>query len=162
MWFDNHVLIREATGRDRADLGRLGALLMTVHYDFDRTRFLRPEGDVEAGYATFLVSQLGDPDSVILVAEDEGRVVGYCYAGIEPLSWKELRDEAGFIHDLAVEPAARRHGAARALMSAAIEWFRGRGMVRVMLWTAAGNDAAQQLFRSAGFRETMTEMTMDL
>ena len=26
----------------------------------------------------------------------------------------------------------------------------------------AGNAAAQQLFRSAGFRDTMTEMTMDL
>ena len=58
--------------------------------------------------------------------------------------------------------AARRHGAARALMAAAIEWFRARGMARVMLWTAAGNEAAQRLFRGAGFRDTMTEMTMDL
>jgi hypothetical protein len=30
-------------------LGRLGALLMTVHYDFDGTRFLEPKGDVEGG-----------------------------------------------------------------------------------------------------------------
>ena len=155
-------MIRTATIRDYAELGRLGALLMTVHYDFDRTRFLRPDGNVEEGYAGFLISQLGDPDSVILVAENADRVVGYCYASIEPLSWKELRDEAGFIHDLAIEPAARRHGAGRALMAAAIEWFRARGMARVMLWTAAGNAAAQQLFRSAGFRDTMTEMTMDL
>ena len=156
------MLIRKATDQDHADLGRLGALLMTVHYDFDGTRFLKPEGDVEAGYAAFLVSQLDDPDSLILVAEHEGHVVGYCYAGIEPLSWKELRDEAGFIHDLAIEPGARRRGAARELMAAAITWCRERGLARVMLWTAASNDAAHQLFRRAGFRDTMTEMTMDL
>ena len=154
--------IRKATRVDHDALGRLGALLMTVHYEFDRTRFLAPEGDVETGYAEFLVSQLRDPDSIIFVAEEEGRIVGYCYAGIEPLSWKELRAESGFIHDLAVEPDARRHGAGRALIDAAIGWFRDRGQQRVVLWTASGNTAAHRLFGAAGFRDTMTEMTIDL
>jgi ribosomal protein S18 acetylase RimI-like enzyme len=156
------MVIREATADDRAALGRLGALLMTVHYQFDRRRFLAPGEDAESGYADFLSSQLGDPDVVIFVAEIDGEVRGYCYAGIEPLSWKELRDEAGFIHDIAVEPDARRHGAATALMQAAIEWFRRRGQARVMLWTAAQNAPARRLFQQAGFRETMTEMTLEL
>ena len=30
----------------------------------------------------------------MLVAEVDGAVVGYVYAGIEPLSWKELRTSA--------------------------------------------------------------------
>jgi hypothetical protein len=34
--------------------------------------------------------------------------VGYIYAGLEPLSWKELRDEAGFIHDVVLAEEARR------------------------------------------------------
>ena len=154
--------IRKATRADHDALGRLGALLMTVHYQFDQTRFLAPEGDVESGYAEFLVSQLGASDSVIFIAEDGERIVGYCYAGIEPLSWKELRDESGFIHDLAVEPEARRRGAGRALIDAAIGWFRERGQRRVVLWTASSNGAARRLFRTAGFRDTMTEMTIDL
>lgn len=156
------MIIREATRADRDALGRLGALLMDVHYTFDPRRFLAPGDDAAAGYAGFLVSQLGDSDSVIFVAEADGAVVGYCYAGIEPLSWKELRDEAGFIHDLALDPAARRQGAGRALMHAAIEWCRRRQMPRVMLWTSTANAAARQLFDQAGFRPTMTEMTLDL
>ena len=156
------MVIREATAADTDALGRLGALLMTVHYDFDRRRFLAPGDDAAAGYAQFLASQLGSRDSVIFVAELDAAVVGYCYAGIEPLSWKELRDEAGFIHDLALDPAARRQGAGRALMNAATEWFRQRRMTRVMLWTSTANAAASQLFEQAGFRATMTEMTLDL
>lgn len=156
------MTIRTATPADGPALGRLGALLMRVHYDFDRTRFLKPEGDVEAGYGGFLLSQLDDKDAVIFVAEDDGHVIGYCYAGIEPLSWKELRDTAGFIHDIAVDAGARRHGVANALVDAAIAWFRARGLARVMLWTAAGNRGAQALFERAGFRHTMTEMTLDL
>jgi ribosomal protein S18 acetylase RimI-like enzyme len=156
------MTIRTATPADGPALGRLGALLMRVHYDFDRTRFLAPQGDVEAGYGAFLLSQLDDEDSIIFVADEEGQVVGYCYAGIEPMSWKELRDTAGFIHDIAVAAGARRNGIANALADAAISWFRARGLARVMLWTAAGNLGAQALFERAGFRHTMSEMTLDL
>ena len=156
------MVIRKATRADSDVLGRLGALLMTVHCNFDRLRFLAPGEDAAAGYAQFLASQLDDPDSVIFVAEIDGTVAGYCYAGIEPLSWKELRDEAGFIHDLALDPAARRQGAARALLAAALEWLRGRQMRRVMLWTSTENAPAQQLFRQAGFRPTMMEMSLEL
>ena len=156
------MVIRKATRADRDALGRLGALLMDVHYNFDRRRFLDPGADASEGYARFLVSQLNHHDSVIFVAEIDDVVAGYCYAGIEPLSWKELRDEAGFIHDLALDPAARRQGAGRALVQAAIGWFRERNLARVMLWTSTENHAARELFVSAGFRPTMTEMTLDL
>jgi len=47
-------------------------------------------------------------------------------------------------------------------MRAAIAWFRERGLPRVMLWTAAGNTPALALFRKTGFRQTMTEMTLEL
>ena len=156
------MVIRKATGADGEALGRLGALLMDVHYNFDRRRFLEPGSDAAPGYRRFLISQLKARDAVILVAELDGSVAGYCYAGIEPLSWKELRDTAGFIHDLALDPAARRKGAGRALVNAAIEWCRERGMTRVMLWTSTSNDAARRLFEQSGFRPTMTEMTLEL
>ena len=156
------MIVRNATDADRDALGRLGALLMDVHYGFDRRRFLAPGKNAASGYARFLASQLRDPDSVVFVADLDGRVVGYCYAGIEPLSWKELRDEAGFIHDLALDPGARRQGAGRALMNAALEWFRGRNITRVMLWTSPSNTAARQLFERAGFRPTMIEMSLEL
>src|SRR5262245_4091365 len=134
---DDAPVIRRATRRDLPDLGRLGAHLMRVHFAFDPKRFIAPGGNPESGYAHFLGTQLDADDAVVLVAERPGRPVGSVFAGIEPLSWKELRDEAGFVHDIVVEEAERRTGLATALMDAAAAWVRARGVPRLMLWTAA-------------------------
>jgi GNAT superfamily N-acetyltransferase len=154
--------IRPATRSDLHTLGRLGATLMRAHYAFDPNRFLAPGDDPEGGYGWFLGTQLETADAVVLVAERDATIIGYVYAGLEPLSWKELRGPAGFIHDIVVDEAARRSGIARQLIAAAIDWLRAHGAPRVILWTAAQNSTAQRLFAAAGFRPTMMEMTLEL
>src|SRR6187397_470095 len=101
------MTIRRAEPRDARRLGELGAALMQTHYAFDTRRFLEPVEGAEAGYARFLVSQLRDKESIVMVAERDDDIVGYVYAAIEPLSWKELRDECGVIHDLLGAVVAR-------------------------------------------------------
>jgi ribosomal protein S18 acetylase RimI-like enzyme len=159
---DDAVLIRRAERRDAAMLGRLGAALVRDHYAFDRQRFLTPAPDVEEGYARFLSRRLADADEAVFVAERAGALVGYVYAGVEPRSWKELRDRAGFIHDVVVDPAARRAGIGARLIEAAAAWLAERGVPRVMLWTAERNRPAQRLFERLGFRRTMVEMTREV
>ncbi|PYS53012.1 MAG: N-acetyltransferase [Acidobacteria bacterium] len=156
------ILIRRATESDLPTLGRLGALLMQTHYAFDQQRFMAPGANAAAGYARFLRSQLTQQDVIVFVAERAGHVAGYVYAGLEPRSWEELREAAGFIHDVAVEESSRRTGIASALVEAAIEWFRAREAPRVILWTAEPNAAALRLFSRLGFRRTMIEMTREL
>ncbi len=161
MTTDDALIIRQAEPRDAAVLGQLGAALVRAHYAFDAQRFLAPGPGLEEGYAHFLNSQLADAEVAIFVAEQAGKVVGYVYAGIEPRSWKELRDRAGFIHDVLVAPDARRGGIAKRLVETAAAWLVGRGAPRVMLWTAAKNHEAQRLFAQLGFRPTMVEMTRE-
>jgi GNAT superfamily N-acetyltransferase len=156
------VIIRRAAARDLEAVGRLGARLLRDHHEFDRLRFMAPRGNTEEGYAWFLGTQLDRDDSAVFVAERAGQVVGYVYAGIEPQSWKELREECGFIHDVYVDETARRCGVAGALMKAAADWLAARGMPRIVLWTAAPNAAARRLFERLGYRHTMTEMTKEL
>jgi len=160
----NDIVIRRADVGDVAALGELGAQLMRLHFAFDQLRFLDPGGasDAEAGYAQFLSSQFDDDDSVVFVAARHSHIVGYVYAAIEPLSWKELRDECGFVHDLLVTDVARRAGVGEALLDAAIEWLREQGMPRVVLGTASQNETARRLFERRGFRPTMVEMTLEL
>lgn len=155
-------MIRRARREDLPALGRMGAMLMRAHYAFDPNRFMAPGDDPAGGYAWFLGTQLNDPEVAVFVAERDGVVAGYVYVGIEPQSWKELREAAGFIHDIVVDEAARRSGVASELMEAATAWLRERGAPRVMLWTAEPNIAAQSLFAKLGFRRTMVEMTMEL
>jgi len=156
------VRIRRATDADVPALGRLGASLLVLHYGYDQQRFMAPRGDPEEGYAWFLGSQLREDDVVIFVAENKGDVIGYVYAGLEPQSWKELREAAGFIHDVLVDETHRRSGIAGALIEAASGWLKAHGAPRVVLWTAERNLGAQRLFERAGFRRTMIEMTREL
>lgn len=156
-----NAVIRRATKADLPALGRLGALLMRTHYRFDRDRFMAPGANAEDGYARFLGTQLAEPDVVVFVAERGEEVLGYVYAGLEPLSWKELRDEAGFIHDIVVDERGQRTGLANTLIQHAIEWLTSRGAPRVMLWTAEPNTDAQRRFARLGFRRTMIEMTLE-
>ena len=137
-------------------------MLVRTHYAFDRDRFLAPWPDTEKGYAGFLGNMLNDPEACVFVAEEDGAVVGYVFAALEPLSWKELRGPAGFIHDVAVAEPARRAGIATRLIHAAIDWLRQAGAPRVLLGTAAQNTGARTLFKRLGFRETMIEMTLEL
>jgi GNAT superfamily N-acetyltransferase len=156
------VVIRPAKKSDLPTLGKLGALLLRTHYAYDSARFMTPPAKSEEGYAWFLGTQLAEPDVVVLVAERNGHVVGYVYAGLEPESWKELRGAAGFIHDVVVDERARRTGVATALIEAANAWLRDHRAPRVMLWTAEQNDGAQRFFGRLGFRRTMIEMTREL
>jgi ribosomal protein S18 acetylase RimI-like enzyme len=154
--------IRPATPADRLALGRLGALLVRTHHDLDPQRFIPAKPETEQGYGHWLVSQLERPDVVVLVAERDGEVIGYAYAGLEGTDYMALRGPAGALYDIVVDPAQRRGGVGRALLDAAVAALRALGAPQVVLSTAEGNVAAQGLFRSAGFRPTMREMTREL
>jgi ribosomal protein S18 acetylase RimI-like enzyme len=143
-------------------IGRLGALLVEEHYDFDPQRFLAARPGTPAGYASFMSKQLEDADKAVLVAEDNGEVIGYAYAAIEGYDYMALRGPAGVLHDVIVDPEHRGRGVGRLLIAATLGFFRSRGVPRVVLSTAEQNEAAQRLFASMGFRRTMVEMTREL
>ena len=156
------VHIRPATPTDVRTIGRLGALLVREHHDFDPQRFIAATPQTEKGYGSFLGTQLEEPTIVILVAEREGEVIGYTYSGIEGTDYMSLRGPAGVMYDIVVDPDHRQQGIGRMLVDATLEALKSKGAPRVVLSTAERNAAAQRLFNRAGFRRTMIEMTREL
>jgi len=154
-------IVRRATSADLESLGRLGALLVQEHHDFDGRRFLAARPRTPDDYASFLASQLDDPDAVVFVADD-GEVIGYAYAALEGYDYMSLRGPAAVLHDLIVHPDHRGRGVGRLLLNATLSYLTSRGAPRVVLSTAARNETAQRLFESSGFRRTMVEMTREL
>jgi ribosomal protein S18 acetylase RimI-like enzyme len=155
-------IVRRATTADLPGIGRLGALLVEEHYDFDPRRFLAARPETPAGYASFISAQLEDPDKAVLVAEENGDMIGYAYAAVEGYNYMALRGPAGVLHDIIVAPEQRGRGVGRLLLDATLGFFKSRGVPRVVLLTAEQNEAAQRLFASMGFRRTMIEMTREL
>jgi ribosomal protein S18 acetylase RimI-like enzyme len=155
------IVIRRAVDGDVPRLGRLGTLLIETHHAFDPRRFIPTRDRTPFDYANFLGKQLDDPKVVILVADDDGDVVGYAYGTIEGYDYMALRGPAGVIQDIIVDPTFRSRGAGTALLREAIAALREGGASQIVLSTAEGNAVAQRLFARAGFRRTMVEMTLD-
>jgi ribosomal protein S18 acetylase RimI-like enzyme len=154
--------VRPAGPADLPIIGRLGALLVRTHHDFDPQRFIAATPRTEEGYASFLRTQLEEPSVIILVAEQAGVVTGYTYAGVEGFDYMSLRGPAGVLYDIVVDPAHRGRGIGRMLLDATLATLAAKGAPRAVLSTAERNDAAQRLFARAGFRRTMIEMTREL
>src|SRR3712207_668220 len=112
------ISIRRATPADRATLGRLGALLVRTHHEFDPQRFIAATPGTARGYGSFLGTQLHQRDVFVLVAEMQGDVIGYVYAGLEDFDWMSLRGPAGVLHDIVVDPAHRARGVGQRLLDA--------------------------------------------
>jgi ribosomal protein S18 acetylase RimI-like enzyme len=154
--------VRPAKLADMTAVGLLGALLVREHHNFDPQRFIAAMPGVEKGYGSYLGSQLEKPSVVILVAERDGKVIGYSYSGVEGTDYMALRGPAGAMYDIVVDPDYRRQGVGRMLVDATLDELKSKGMPRVVLSTAEKNTAAQSLFDRAGFRRTMIEMTREL
>jgi ribosomal protein S18 acetylase RimI-like enzyme len=155
------LAIRPAALADARAIGRLGALLVRMHHGLDPERFLAASPQTEEMYGSYLGTQLAKSDIVILVAEREGEMVGYTYAGLEGTDYMALRGPAGAIYDLVVDPGHRRQGIGSALLEATVAALEAKGAPRVVLSTAEKNATAQRLFARAGFRRTMIEMTRE-
>jgi ribosomal protein S18 acetylase RimI-like enzyme len=84
-----------------------------------------------------------DPALVFIAADEQDGIVGVaqCWAG-------------AFVKDLAVAPAARRHGLGSALLHHAFRVFRDRGATHLDLKVEADNPSgALRLYRSLDFEE---------
>lgn len=156
------LTIRPAQPGDRDALGRLGAMLVEEHYRFDSLRFIEPGPGLAERYGDFLASRHGQPDSLVLVAERDGRIAGYVFGAKEGFDYMSLRGPAGVIYDLLVDPGFRRQGVGAALMAAMLDALKAMGAPRALLFTAEKNQTAQAMFERTGFRRTMIEMTREL
>jgi ribosomal protein S18 acetylase RimI-like enzyme len=157
---ESGVVVRAAQRDELPALGRLAGKLVRMHHGLDTRRFFLSD-HVDEGYAWWFGEEIDRPEVVILVAARGDALVGYAYGRLEERDWNQLLDACGALHDLWVEEGERRHGVAQALVEAVMAELTARGAPRVILHTAAKNEAARALFRRLGFRETMVEMTRE-
>ncbi|MBO0817490.1 MAG: GNAT family N-acetyltransferase [Actinobacteria bacterium] len=91
----------------------------------------------------------GNPPEAFLVAELDGRVVGYIR--LKPPSKLPENAHVIQVQGLAVHPDARRHGVAAGLLEAAEEKERERGTRKLTLRVLSTNQPAIRLYERHGF-----------
>src|SRR5205085_6174003 len=88
-------------------------------------------------------------ENVVLAVRDGAGLAGICWCVLfDPGTGLE-----GEVAEVFVASGQRRGGVGRALLKAAVELFKERGVTLGYVWTRPENDAAVRLYREAGFSE---------
>lgn len=116
-------------------------------FDLYRQFYRQPADAVSA--RRFIADRIARDESVILVAESGGELLGFTQ--LYPTFCSVAAARMFVLYDLFVAPAGRRRGVGRALMQAAAEHARAAGAARLELATAKTNHPAQALYRSLGW-----------
>ena len=135
----------------RASLDDLDAVVPL----FDAYRRFYGQPSDEARGRAFLQARLQADESVILLASDGDRAVGFTQ--LYPMFSSVRTGRLWVLNDLYVDAGARRTGAGRALLDAASEFARADGAVGIVLETTRDNATARALYRSAGWEEADTQ-----
>src|SRR5262245_49172784 len=119
---DPYIVIREATRRDLEAIGDLWLELMSYHAALDNRFGVPPQG--RSNYIRHAYTAIRDQHYQLLVAEDDGLVIGYVLGYIAQNPPIFPQQHYGFIADICVTGSARRKGAGGLLVKAICRWFR--------------------------------------
>lgn len=107
-----------------------------------------------------LYGVLQSPPGTAVVAEDDGRPVGYLLLGLQMND--RTGEPHGYLADIYVEPAYRRSGLAKKLHEVGEEYLRQQGIRRVTNWTHAHNPLGQKSSEYFGLKLWGVMMSKDL
>lgn len=140
------IQIREASALAPAEYDQLADLLVAVVDDGASIGFLPPLAPSEAhAYWRGVLK----PNTVLLLAEEHGAIIGSAQLHLEPRANGNHRAE---VAKVMVSPLARRRGLGRSLMLRLEEIARRERRTLLVLDTRDG-DPSNDLYRSMGYLE---------
>lgn len=132
------MTIRPAT---TSDLPHLRGLRDEFQQELARPHFLHEPWESVAAEVEETIA-----DGVVVIAEEEGKPVGYAVASIVPET--PIR---GHLYDFFVRLDARKRGVGVALIAEVAEQLRERGVTHLSLDVGINNDGARRLYDRLGF-----------
>lgn len=138
------IEIRPAVPGDSEALARLNRESMGYDYPPEKT-----EGQLR--------KLLSDGKNGIFVAEAAGKVVGYVHLTDYDLLYA---DHMKNIMGIAVDPACRRMGVGKALLTAAEEWAKETGADGVRLVSGETRTGAHAFYRSLGYEGNKMQLNL--
>ncbi len=137
--------VRPATRRDRDAIATLARRTIDEH----RVRFPDHFGDVNKAEQRIDLILARRSKSVALVAEEDGRVIGWtAYTPFEIPASQKRHDILGLVIDLTVEEAARGKGVGTALINDLVERAKQKGITYLHADVWHGSPSSSVLSRA--------------
>jgi ribosomal protein S18 acetylase RimI-like enzyme len=153
--------VRPATPDDVPNVLPMVSAICQLHQSWDPARFTTID-QPEKMYESWLRGRATDARSVFLVAEHDGRLVGYVVCTVEKEIPIYATTEFGWVHDLWIDPTYRNEGLGTQLTMLVIERFTEMGIRQIRLQTARENEVGRKLFAACGFEVSTIDMLMEL
>jgi ribosomal protein S18 acetylase RimI-like enzyme len=142
-------------------IGKLWWEFMMFHQNLDH--IFTPREGATLGFEENQVRRLmNSEEGLVLVAVDNGKVVGYALSEIRMPNPGFHREKYGYIDDTAVTASHRRRGIGRIMLVEIMNWFRTKKIRRVELNTAAQNLTANSFWRKQGFEVYMQTLFKEI
>lgn len=145
------IAIRPAVPGDEALLANLNGFVHALHAAARPDHFKRTRANELAEWFRTILNK---PAARIWIAEESGAAVGYVVALFHDRSENALCAARRWceVDEIAVDPARRRKGIARALVLKVMDEARREGISAIETVTWSFNEPAQLAFRQLGFK----------
>ena len=153
------MIIRKASHSDLTEIVRMAKAMADYHRATDQ--YYKPS----SSYKTLeddLAEDLDDKDSLILIAEKNGKAMGYFRGTVEPAPSYTTPKKIRVVYDLFIDEADRKRGAGDKLFAEALAWFKDRGVKNIELNVDARNNIGVTFWKKHGFFEYKIRMRLDL
>lgn len=152
--------VRLARKKDVDEIVELWKYMMDFHGEIHPYFKTGPKGD--KNFRGFLKRQIGSSGSLVLVAEDQGRIIGFCLGLIMEYPPVFIHRKKGHINDMVVAEDYQKKEVGKELLLSALNWFKQVGIAHVELDVAKGNQIADAFYRKNGFEVIMQRMLRKL
>lgn len=142
------MIIRRAKNEDMAAILALMEQLIDEHRDVDP---YYKEFSEYRELPEYIEETIRDRDKLLLVAEENGKVIAYFIGAVEEAPYYSAERKIGVVADTCVDKKHRRGGILKKLFKEALPWFNSKKINYIELSVDARNSAAVAAWRKLGF-----------
>lgn len=154
------VIIRKCQKQDFNQLKKIYQQCQDYHvetgYDLEKVT------DAPEIFIKYVEELISMENSLVLVAESDYDIVGYCLCKIEEKPPVYQNITIGEIDNLAVLEEYQRMGVGEKLFQEALKWFKERGIKRIELMATINNEKSNNFWQKMGFETFMRVMGREI
>lgn len=155
-----NVTIREATEFDTTPMLGLWHELMDYHQEFEPL-FERRE-DAPKAWLKFVRENMDKDNALVLAAEWNDNLVGYCQALVTAYPPVFKREYFGELMDMVVTPDQRHQGVGTRLFATVKQWYQQQGIDRIEVRAHVHNPISIPFWEGLGFQPYLTTFAMEI
>ena len=118
--------------------------------------------DSRLRWSRYLSSKFKEISTKLVVAEEDGRIVGFMLCLLSPNTPIYAERKIGVISDAYVLPERRRKGVTKLMFDHSVKWFRKNKVKSIQLGVAAANPEAAAVWAKMGFEPFIIYQRLDI